>query len=559
MTLIQPMVRQVEAQMLDRHHEGFAILKRSPVTAVSHALKVFGNILREFHASEFNTLTSNAWVIEQTCWLRALEQVLRWILMNEASPRSFSEPTHWSILDREALEILGWANSYVRLCDDHIAASQGFYTAICDEKRREITFIPNEPTEPTVVTTQLASDYLRAQTRHDNHMSRALDGLFTAWIANFEIAAIHRPEDLPNVREAITSRSQDMDTVLTWIRTVILPELDDDNDLHGFTLGQLRRFWTYLFVESWLMTRLELKIDSVVGQNNDFGSTLYQGSREELARNFSDFCDIESSVIESIIECLTFEPTSKRSTATNSPFVVTECRTISLLCWHVVALDENTMISSALAKRSRSKLYESLITRIERRCVRRISQAFQKAGYTTVTDRELVTPEQNRIRPDILVYDARSSELLIVEYKHAIPPSGAGQVCNRLKDFDAWQCQLAEYLATFDTNRAVLGSLLSFRPIRHVYGMLLFRWPMAIPVRPSLSIVCADTVSLLNGLDGSYAAGFAEILKFYRNAFDADFSPRRWEVRQTTIRVGSWRYHRPLLVAHDAGEVRRGR
>jgi hypothetical protein len=46
MDLLGEDIRYVEANVLDRHHEQQPLLQRSQIEAVSHILKVYGNLLR---------------------------------------------------------------------------------------------------------------------------------------------------------------------------------------------------------------------------------------------------------------------------------------------------------------------------------------------------------------------------------------------------------------------------------------------------------------------------------------------------------------------------------
>jgi hypothetical protein len=49
---VEEKIREVEALVLDKHHEGQPLLRRGELEAVSHLLKVYGNVLRDFRSPE---------------------------------------------------------------------------------------------------------------------------------------------------------------------------------------------------------------------------------------------------------------------------------------------------------------------------------------------------------------------------------------------------------------------------------------------------------------------------------------------------------------------------
>jgi hypothetical protein len=149
-------IREVEAQVLDKHHEGQPLLRRGELEAVSHLLKVYGNVIRDFRSPELLQLPTDRWLTELQLWTRALEQSLRWTLVHCLPKKEFSGDS-WSEIDNEALSLLSLARSYVKLCVDHTVACRGHYIASCDEVTREIRFRVKSDIDWTMLTCQLAS------------------------------------------------------------------------------------------------------------------------------------------------------------------------------------------------------------------------------------------------------------------------------------------------------------------------------------------------------------------------------------------------------------------
>src|SRR5262249_39317087 len=141
---------------LDKHHEGQPLLRRGELEAASHLLKVYGNVVRDFFSPELLQVPTDSWRTELELWTRALEQSLRWTLVHCQPRKQFSEDS-WSQIDEEALSLLSWARSYVKLCIDHATASRGHYIASCDEVCREIGFRFKSDNDLTMLTCQLAS------------------------------------------------------------------------------------------------------------------------------------------------------------------------------------------------------------------------------------------------------------------------------------------------------------------------------------------------------------------------------------------------------------------
>ncbi len=539
-------IRAVEAQILDKHHEGHPLLRRGELEAVSHRLKVYGNLVRDFFSPELREIATDSWLTELELWTRALEQGLRWTL-EHCQPRKESSGDSWSQIDDEALSLLAWARSYVKLGNDHTTASRGHYIALCDEVLREIQFRFKSNNDLTMLTCQLASWPV-----HTNAMLKGMPEperhrLFDSWLAKVDLSRLNNPESLPHFEH--DSIGADFQGVMEWGRRSILPELGDHQDLAGFSLGQLRTFWAHLFVECQLVTRLEHHVDNVIGPDNDLGSVMYQASELELAAYFAQKYGLENHVVLSIIDCLTFDPKSPKSTSTNSPFVKTCCGTVSLLCQRVVALDPNIMVASALAKRSRKRVYEALVNEIEQHNVVAIAAAFRHAGFVVLAQESLASGQGDSICPDIIIYEPATQQVLISEYKHALPPIGAGEVDNRLRDLDEWTDQVRRYLRFAAENREAIMAKLGGGQISRVDGMLLFRWPLAIPGVLQEDITYSDWASLSVAVRKVEGLAIKDILRFYRFPRDAEQTMRKWEMGEERITVGEWTYRRPLVVS----------
>ena len=547
MDLLGEGIRYVEANVLDKYYEKQPLLQRCQIEAVSHLLKVYGNLVREFDAAELLQLATNTWLTEQNLWSRALEQSLRWVLKHCKPSSTFSKDP-WRTIDEEALLLLSWARSYVKLCDDHTSASRGLCVASLNEDLHEIRFQLKDTAEFNVYLSQMAAHPLHVNEVFKEFPSKELDNLFNQWKSKINFDKLDEPESLPLFENNFSHPNQI--PIKQWTRLTILPELDDCENLNGFTLGDLRDFWACLFLECKLIARLENHVDNVVGDENDLGSVMLQGSLVEVSEYLANSFKIDAQVILEIINCLTFDQNSHKSTLSNSPFIKTECGTMSLLCRLVIGIDPYIMIASALAKRSRKLklIYETLIHKIEKVNVIHIGERFRNLGFTVLTEEVLTGKDNSKICPDLIVYDQESHQILVADYKHAIPPIGASEVGNRILDLEKWKEQIRRYLQFFDKNEEMIRGRLGCKSTAQIYGMLLFRWEMVIPVPIETDITYADWLSLSDILKKIEKPIISEISRFFRLPRDADQVACHWEVGEESIQVDKWTYRRPIII-----------
>jgi len=207
------------------------------------------------------------------------------------------------------------------------------------------------------------------------------------------------------------------------------------------------------------------------------------------------------------------------------------------------------MVASALAKRSRKRVYEALVNEIEKYNVVAIAAAFRHAGFVVLAQESLASGQGDSICPDIIIYEPATQQVLISDYKHALPPIGAGEVDNRLRDLDEWVDQVRRYLRFAAENRDAFMAKLGGGQISRVDGMLLFRWPLAIPGVLQEDITYSDWASLSVAVREVEGLAIKDILRFYRFPRDAEQTMRQWEVGEEHITVGEWTYRRPLVVS----------
>jgi hypothetical protein len=198
-----------------------------------YLLKIYNNSVRDL-LTDANKWSRGAFQYELEYLSRALEQSFRWVLNNCNLHYSFSTDS-WTNIDDEAFSLMQWARSYSKLCNDHIAASRGFYITSCDEDTCEIRFEFKAIDDLTVVTSQMASWSFHTDNFLSNVPELELQNIFEAYKNNVDFANLDKGfsfnHDLSDVN---------YHALRNWSRQSILPELEDTENLDGFTLGQIR-------------------------------------------------------------------------------------------------------------------------------------------------------------------------------------------------------------------------------------------------------------------------------------------------------------------------------
>ncbi|MEM6255578.1 MAG: hypothetical protein AAF821_21910 [Cyanobacteria bacterium P01_D01_bin.156] len=179
MNRIPAKIREIEANVLDKHHESQPLLQQSKEMATTHLLKIYDNTCRNFIfiSAEWST---NRRMYESQLWNKALEQSLRWVAKYCVSNNSLSEAS-WSVLDDEALSLMRWSREYIKLCNAHVAASRGYHSTSCNERLHEIVFGMKGTDDFTILTSQVASSALHQENWVKAFPEKEISNIFENW------------------------------------------------------------------------------------------------------------------------------------------------------------------------------------------------------------------------------------------------------------------------------------------------------------------------------------------------------------------------------------------
>lgn len=251
------LVRDLEANLLDRYHLRFALFRRGQQTAVSHVLKILGNLLREYETGSMDT----DWKTRQTLskvTVEAAEHAIRWIL-DRCTEGTHRPGVDWKRKDDEAVHLLSWAVQYSRLYVDHTAWSRGMMVPLVDADAKIVEFQPLSG-GLRVLLGQLESEQLRVEDFHESMPPGIDEDLLGPWVRGFTKHDFFNLPTLPLKEESAAYQK-----TRSWATATILPEINANRDLGGFSLAEFRQFYVRLWLYCQCIARLEDRFDQTLG------------------------------------------------------------------------------------------------------------------------------------------------------------------------------------------------------------------------------------------------------------------------------------------------------
>jgi hypothetical protein len=527
------LVRRIESEVLDRAHLGFAIFQRGQQTAVSHVLKMLGDSLREFGSAPMD----RNWFTRRTMagtTFEAAEHALRWIL--STCPKGSHRPGFdLQKKDKEAAELLQWAVGYAQLYVDHTAWSRGMMIPLVDNAARTIVFdLPQGETE--LLFDQLDSDGVRSEAFEETIPPSVEARIVKPWIQS-----ISGVEELPVLN--ISRKSAEYKDAKAWGVKMVLPEIAGDRDLGGFTLEEFRRFYVGLWLNCHAITRLEDMADRIIGQENPLGSRVVQGRAEYVAYWLSRACNLPTQVLRRILDLLTFDPADRHPSLAGHPFVPTVDGALTMMPRLFARTEPDVMLSAALNTGPTRRIYESIIGEIEVAAKYRLARLFKEHDYFVWDDPSLPRPHADPLSPDLIVGRKDEQWIVVIEYKHALPPRGSAAVSDRIKEASKWIEKAKRYLKAATSQVEEVRKRLGIMPNgQRVVVAIVPRWPMPIPISLGVEdVVLADLLRVERALHRD--ASISEVFGLART--NSGNQVRR-EFHE--IRVADWTYKHPILV-----------
>jgi hypothetical protein len=150
-----------------------------------------------------------------------------------------------------------------------------------------------------------------------------------------------------------------------------------------------------------------------------------------------------------------------------------------------------------------------------------------------------------------LLYDPQKKELLVIDYKHTLAPSGASQVIRKSKTLSESRegiRQIQRYLEFFQNNLQLLDSWIGEVENKDkINGVLLFRWPMPMHLEFDRQVSIVDWFSLENMLSKENNISIKSLINWIRTRPDLPSSVRHLQRAPEEIEVDNWTYRRMIL------------
>lgn len=533
-------VRKVEREILDTRHRHFPLMRRPRWFAAGHLLKVVGDLLRDLPWPH----RTSGMVIQRANVKNAimgLAQAVRWVL-TDPETRTTEGTCDWRVLDDEATELLVWGARYARLATDHIMWSRGLLTCTCNPAAKTIEFGPAPQTASRFMLGQVLSELLWADAFHRGMPAAAIRCIFRRWDAASIVAADGRWMQPGVVRE-----SPGFEDLLEWTRSELLVGQDENAKLDGYTPGDFARIHTALHAHTRCLCLLEERADALYGQENPIGSTCLSLPRNEMADWLAEASGVPPAKTSEILQDLTFDANSIHSSILLTPVLQTSDDVLMISPRLFCDVHPFHMFATALISGKRRRCYESMISDIEAQRVKQVAVALESLGLQAIDTRTIRSANGHEVTPDLLVWDEQGGDLLVVEYKHSLPPSEPRLVYNRLLDLRGWQERLEQYREFVMANPQALPSAVKRREPTAVLALLLFASPMPLPVSPPENMAFSDWVGLHNYLSNVGRPSVAGIWNWARNRPEVEAAFPGAKLFPHDVRVEEWTYRRWIL------------
>lgn len=340
-------IRRVERELLDKEYSKFPLLRRDPTLAIGHLLKVVGDLWRDLGSARDSDQHGHRTLLELT--LSGVGHCIRWI--NIFGTRELVlPPASWRSLDEEALDLLTWGTNYAQLTVDHVAWSRGLLEAHIDTANKVITFSNSSDIDGKFLLDQRA-DYQTSLTEviaacPTQEMQRD----FGRWRRRFRVI-----EGGFDYDESLARSLPSYPAIVVWLKGYVLPGVDEEYDLGGYSLIEFLCFFATLFINCTFWCWLEDSLDHVLGEEHDFGSSMLLLEERSMHQWLERMSGLRPTSVRSIVGALTFDISRLGSVITRQPIVPSPDRHLVLLPRLIALSDPNRLLAGAMNK-GRGKL-----------------------------------------------------------------------------------------------------------------------------------------------------------------------------------------------------------
>lgn len=541
-------IREVETKILDQKYTQFSLFYRPTEMALVHLLRMYAHIEREVkNSEEFADMSFLKRVSVSQSMLNSLGHCIRWLADPPRQPIALPLATERE-LDMEALQWLAWGKDYARLVADHSAWTKNIVTGAIDNSTKTITF--TYPANQNLLS--LLHQSAAQQRIEDDHSAEipfaALEPYFAEWLQSLleHRGVFQAPHAIVDVQARAIA--------LSWLARTVWPELRPEMALGGYTLQDFRQLFAGLFVNSLFVSWAEDRMDVLHGPENEAGSIVIIHNEREMSRWLASLTGITEPAARALLTDLTFDARHWHSSLANQPFVRSRTGQYFLLGRLISSLDPARMLAGALIHGQKERYYNQIGRQFEEPVLREMEAVLTRRGFAVLRDRSIKSGGDT-ITPDLLVFDQAQNTLLVADYKHHLTPLSTLDVINRRRELQEGRqgiAQVRRYLRFVAANRAVVSRQLQADvSTAALVGVLIFRWPMPIPLEETPDVILSDWTSLKARLETPEPTTLPELVDWMRARPDCGIELERWWYETERIEVDDWAYLHPTLVYHQ--------
>lgn len=480
-------IRLFEHGILDNHYKTIEFFKYSDDLVIPYLLQSFGDTERHSSSLLKKGFTETQISFFLNNMVHGISHCIRWI-KTQKQP-GFMEISDYTAAHTMSMDFIGWGIDYNNICQEFITWSRKYKSIELDEKEKTIKFITPDNLDYTKI---FGNQILHWQQYHEPQgtlMNEIIDQEFQLWSKDIDL---EKPPIFNYVVWDRPRRSKIYPIFLSHFQKLILPELPGETDLNGYTLNQLRQFYTLFHINFLFICTFEMSLDAKIGMENSFGSNpLYLSSKQFIQLSIK-ITGLPENIVVAIIHDFTFDSSQFNSRISIQPFIQSNSDVYYILPNLFIHVHPSRMITGILNTKNKRRVYEQLINQIEKQSLCKIGKAIKNhTGWRYFIEKNIKS-KGRQYQPDIIVIDVRTSSILVVEYKHYISPIMAAEVTNRIKEIEKALQRLQEYKAAL-----VSLSSISNIDIQHykVFSILLTHRPLPVPLPLTMDSVISDSIT----------------------------------------------------------------
>jgi hypothetical protein len=429
---------------------------------------------------------------------------------------------------------------YYRLSIDHILWSRNMLQANLDVTNKVVKFSAFSNFDSAFLLAQHSDNQRALETLHNALPIQELQRDFERWQRHFKVV-----DGGFSFAEDVARQLASYPAVLHWLETGVLPGIQANEDLGGYSLDEFRRFLAALFINCNFWMWVEDGFDELFGSEHDFGTSMLTLPDSAMMQYLQRMSGLRIDVVKAIVRVLTYDASNFHASLTNQPFVQSADKRLFLLPRLIALSNPGRMLVGAMNKGVSRQVYDKLIESLSQVALAEIASVFQGLGLEVWQEKKIPSNQRKFLTPDLIVLDRAKGELLVADYKHSLSPVGPSEVVYKLAELEKGLKQVRSYLSVMSTPANWSTEIQSLE-INKIMGLLIFGYPMVIPMRVDPEIVVVNKFSLYEQLTPQLFTTLSSLIDWAKTRPELAFQPGRLREYEWEVRVSDWTYKRSM-------------